>query len=289
MTWHQVGVRPSLWLWLYCSRNKLCKMHMGRVMELQLSCYLVIGIDHDTVCAGVVGTAIRHSTSCAGRLVASKQGGREVANPLLHLFLSGSHSHCNNPLCCAYGSPLSWVAGQLQLVDPVNHCRLIKLCLIAHIKPLKLYPQRSVMGNISDRNSQLHFVRILISISNEKIVVLINVCSTCCRTFVVFLVTAGGLMPNDACYYTHTQLQWDHVSPSWRQRTLITSDFLWGVRCHCWPADSLHRVSVISKVFSTLWYHHAFFPQTLPRYSQSLALSWVMWCLRGKPLTIFVS
>ena len=27
---------------------------------------MVIGIDHDTVCAGVVGTAIRHSTSCAG-------------------------------------------------------------------------------------------------------------------------------------------------------------------------------------------------------------------------------
>ena len=25
----------------------------------------VIGIDHDTVCAGMVGTAIRHSTSCA--------------------------------------------------------------------------------------------------------------------------------------------------------------------------------------------------------------------------------
>ena len=31
---------------------------------------LVIGIDHDTVCAGVVGTAIRNSTSCAGRRAA---------------------------------------------------------------------------------------------------------------------------------------------------------------------------------------------------------------------------
>ena len=32
---------------------------------------LVIGIDHDTVCAGVVGTAIRNSTSCAGRRTAA--------------------------------------------------------------------------------------------------------------------------------------------------------------------------------------------------------------------------
>ena len=32
---------------------------------------LVIGIDHDTVCAGVVGTAIRNSTSCAGRCAAA--------------------------------------------------------------------------------------------------------------------------------------------------------------------------------------------------------------------------
>ena len=32
---------------------------------------LVIGIDHDTVCAGVVGTAIRNSTSCAGRCSAA--------------------------------------------------------------------------------------------------------------------------------------------------------------------------------------------------------------------------
>ena len=32
---------------------------------------MVIGIDHDTVCAGVVGTAIRNSTSCAGRRAAA--------------------------------------------------------------------------------------------------------------------------------------------------------------------------------------------------------------------------
>ena len=31
-----------------------------------------IGIDHDTVCAGVVGTAIRNSTSCAGRRAAAR-------------------------------------------------------------------------------------------------------------------------------------------------------------------------------------------------------------------------
>ena len=31
----------------------------------------VIGIDHDTVCAGVVGTAIRNSTRCAGRRAAA--------------------------------------------------------------------------------------------------------------------------------------------------------------------------------------------------------------------------
>ena len=30
-----------------------------------------IGIDHDTVCAVVGGTAIRHSTSCAGRRAAA--------------------------------------------------------------------------------------------------------------------------------------------------------------------------------------------------------------------------
>ena len=32
---------------------------------------LIIGIDHDTVCAGVVGTAIRNSMSCAGRRAAA--------------------------------------------------------------------------------------------------------------------------------------------------------------------------------------------------------------------------
>ena len=35
---------------------------------------MAIGIDHDTVCAGVVGTAIRNSTSCAGRRAAAPAG-----------------------------------------------------------------------------------------------------------------------------------------------------------------------------------------------------------------------
>ena len=35
---------------------------------------IAIGIDHDTVCAGVVGTAIRHSTSSAGRRAAAPAG-----------------------------------------------------------------------------------------------------------------------------------------------------------------------------------------------------------------------
>ena len=39
-----------------------------------LKACLVIRIDHDTVCAGVVGTAIRNSTSCAGRRAAAPAG-----------------------------------------------------------------------------------------------------------------------------------------------------------------------------------------------------------------------
>ena len=35
---------------------------------------ITIGIDHDRVCAGVVGTAIRNSTSCAGRRAAAPAG-----------------------------------------------------------------------------------------------------------------------------------------------------------------------------------------------------------------------
>ena len=42
----------------------------------------VIGIDHDTVCAGVVGTAIRNSTSCAGRRAAACRRHNECCSGL---------------------------------------------------------------------------------------------------------------------------------------------------------------------------------------------------------------
>ena len=44
---------------------------VSEMLELQENGLQVIGIDHDTVCAGVVGTAIRNSTSCAGRCAAA--------------------------------------------------------------------------------------------------------------------------------------------------------------------------------------------------------------------------
>ena len=48
------------------------KDHYGKFV-LKKMCW-TIGIDHDTVCAGVGGTAIRHSTSCAGRRAAAPAG-----------------------------------------------------------------------------------------------------------------------------------------------------------------------------------------------------------------------
>ena len=42
---------------------------------------MVIGIDRDTVCAGVVGTAIRHSTSYACRRATACCAGRRAAAP----------------------------------------------------------------------------------------------------------------------------------------------------------------------------------------------------------------
>ena len=63
------------------TRNDFVKQYMRREQHWPtipsdiraLSCFLVvtIGIDHDTVCAGVVGTAIRNSTHCAGRRAAA--------------------------------------------------------------------------------------------------------------------------------------------------------------------------------------------------------------------------
>ena len=50
-------------------RNARLKPYMRDITHLY-----PIGIDHDTVCAGVDGTAIRNSTSCAGRRAAAPAG-----------------------------------------------------------------------------------------------------------------------------------------------------------------------------------------------------------------------
>ena len=63
-SWH-----VALW-WTYISLNPSSPgdaLRWATDSPLVRLSSLVIGIDHDTVCAGVVGTAIRHSTSCAGR------------------------------------------------------------------------------------------------------------------------------------------------------------------------------------------------------------------------------
>ena len=46
----------------------------GNYISFTIAAGLIIGIDHDTVCAGVVGTAIRNSTSCAGHRAAAPAG-----------------------------------------------------------------------------------------------------------------------------------------------------------------------------------------------------------------------
>ena len=52
-----------------------------------------IGIDHDTVCAGVGGTAIRRSTSCAGRRAAAPAGTTSAVP-------DGSTRHANHYSFC---------------------------------------------------------------------------------------------------------------------------------------------------------------------------------------------
>ena len=61
----------------------LIDIHVGQCCyqsqknHIHSTAHIVIGIDHDRVCAGVVGTAIRNSTSCAGRrAAASGRAGR---------------------------------------------------------------------------------------------------------------------------------------------------------------------------------------------------------------------
>ena len=63
--------------WGYLIVQDMCYILMTSVMTSpgkrmsHIFKLLIIGIDHDTVCAGVVGTAIRNSTSCAGRRAAA--------------------------------------------------------------------------------------------------------------------------------------------------------------------------------------------------------------------------
>ena len=61
------------WWWcIYITADDIGQIHcMYYDDTLDQPCKLTIGIDHDTVCAGVGGTAIRHSTSCAGRRAAA--------------------------------------------------------------------------------------------------------------------------------------------------------------------------------------------------------------------------
>ena len=47
--------------------SKQLNSQMGVGVGTKHQWWLIIGIDHDTVCTGVVGTAIRNTTSCAGR------------------------------------------------------------------------------------------------------------------------------------------------------------------------------------------------------------------------------
>ena len=53
--------------------NDICPINHQSIPVIVLtvrhsSPYIIIEINHDTVCAGVVGTAIRHSTSCDVRV-----------------------------------------------------------------------------------------------------------------------------------------------------------------------------------------------------------------------------
>ena len=62
---------------LYVPDNKHITLPSQVQYVISVKVKQVIGIDHDTVCAGVGGTAIRHSTSCAGcRAAACGRAGR---------------------------------------------------------------------------------------------------------------------------------------------------------------------------------------------------------------------
>ena len=72
------GIGSQKGLWLVCVLPHHYRTNASTVYPKKYAhgfvvlCFVVvIGIDHDTVCAGVVGTAIRNSTSCAGRRAAA--------------------------------------------------------------------------------------------------------------------------------------------------------------------------------------------------------------------------
>ena len=63
----------------FCFEDIFCDCHEAIFLLRQArntNICTIIGINHDTVCAGVVGTVIRHSTSCAGRRAATWAGQR---------------------------------------------------------------------------------------------------------------------------------------------------------------------------------------------------------------------
>ena len=68
--WHRVS---ALWYFQQppkmCWKSAVCPKNWTMVIMYVTG--ISKGIDHDTVCAGVVGTAIRHSTSCAVRHAAA--------------------------------------------------------------------------------------------------------------------------------------------------------------------------------------------------------------------------
>ena len=61
-------LNENIWIPIKISLKFVPKDPINNIPVLSM---MVIGIDHDTVCAGVGGTAIRHSTSCAGRRAAA--------------------------------------------------------------------------------------------------------------------------------------------------------------------------------------------------------------------------
>ena len=66
---------PKCFLRIACTVNQHCLMEPTITYLIEAEWRIcVIGIDHDAVCAGVGGTAIRHSTSCAGRRAAAPAG-----------------------------------------------------------------------------------------------------------------------------------------------------------------------------------------------------------------------